>query len=162
MEIARVSNIPCAIYITLDVNEAPHLVPIYSKPSVLQITLFRSGSPSVHGAIWRQKLVPAIVIAIFRSCFRMHIYIYVYICVHVWRVYVASIGGMRGSMRYLQDGGYTTGPTQNKQLTHDTVSFPLSPSFSPSPCLFPPSGYPACSHLPNLTLSRLLRLSLSW
>lgn len=68
-----------AIYIALDVKREcyiwlPNLVrdPLYCKSP----RVFRSGPLFVHGAIWRQRLVPAIVIAIFRSCFRMHIYIF--------------------------------------------------------------------------------------
>lgn len=57
------------------------------------------------------------------------------VCIYIFR------GGMHGSMRYLQDGGRTTGPIQNKQLTHDTLSLsvPLSLSLSTS---LPPSYLP--------------------
>lgn len=72
---SRVSQ--SAIYIASDVKRVLHLVAEFRpRSSVLQITLFRSGPLYVHGAIWRRRLVAAIVIAIFRSCFRMHIYIF--------------------------------------------------------------------------------------
>jgi len=98
------------------------------------------------------------------------IYIFVYIraCARALylRVHAASIGGMRGSMRYLQDGGRTTSPTQNKQLTHTILSFSLS--FSPAhpfPASFltlrlAPRAHTSRSSHPPLASPR--RLSLSW
>lgn len=61
-------------------------------------------------------------------------------------------------MRYLQDGGRTTGPIQNKQLTHDTLS--LSSSLFLSSSLLPsdwsrastPLRFHPLSPPPSLTL----------
>lgn len=135
-------------YIALDVKRVLHLVaefgprdPLYCK-SPCSDRVHSSSTAQFGGRDWS----PLSLSQIFRSCFRMHIYIF------RGRRYA------RQYMRYLQDGGRTTGPIQNKQLTHDTLSLIQPPYLLPISLRLAPRA-----HTPSdPTLSHLLRLSLSW